>query len=138
MHIDFSNIFKLKKTREQIARLQDQEKELMRPMFDDYGKIQKVYDVFREVLSERDCPPSHQSVYQRKKFLFIVLYLFAPGVLIGDYMPKGLRKVLSDTLDIKSETTISNNCEDIVFLFRNYKDFSSDINELYHEMIKRL
>lgn len=138
MPIDFNKIIELKKTREDIANLAEYEKVLSSPAICDCSLVRRIYEIFKEILSERDCAPNFESVTQRKKFIFIALYLFAPGVLIGDNMPKGLRRLLSDTLGIKSHTLISNDCNDVVFLYQNYKDFYDDTCVLYDEILNRL
>ncbi len=135
--IDFQKLIDLKKIREDIDNLKEYERGLAAPQIDDMSRIKEAYEVFIEILSDRDCSPNIESVTQRKKFIFIALYIFAPGVLIGDKMPKGFRKLLSDTLNIPG-TLVSNNCDDIVFLYQNYRDFSADVENLYTEILQRL
>lgn len=53
-------------------------------------------------------------------------------------MPKGLRKALSMTLGVRSGTSISNDCDDVVFLYQNYKDFCEDTDSLFDEILRRL
>ena len=78
------------------------------------------------------------SVTQRKKFIFIILYLFSPSSLAGGKMTAGLREEMSKVLGIQSKSTISDNCADVVFLYQNYGDFSGDIEYLYTEIVNRL
>ena len=83
-------------------------------------------------------PPCIDSVTQRKKFIFIILYLFSPSSLAGGKMTAGLREEMSKVLGIQSKSTISDNCADVVFLYQNYGDFSGDIEYLYTEIVNRL
>lgn len=138
MPIDFRKIVELKKTREDIANLVEYERGLSRPVLKDFSLVEVMYRIFKDILSQRDCAPDIESVTQRKKFVFITLYLFCPGVLIGGCMPKGLRKALSMTLGVRSGTSISNDCDDVVFLYQNYKDFCEDTDSLFDEILRRL
>ena len=74
---EFSSIVELKSIREQKSRLSEREQELSSPILTDFSLIPEIYEWFREILSGADCPPNPESVTQRKKFLFIVLFLFA-------------------------------------------------------------
>lgn len=138
MELDFNRIIQLKKIRMEKSLLSEKEMSLSEPLLTDRSFIKHIYDTFIEILNERDCKPRIDSVIQRKKFIFIVLYLYAPSVLAGGKMPKGLREDICKALDFHSVSTISDNCADVVFLYQNYSDFSRDVSELYDMIIKRL
>lgn len=76
---DFSSIMELKAIKEQQAKLSELENRLATPALHDFTQIAQLYECFKDILAERDFPPNIESVIQRKKFLFIVLFLFAPG-----------------------------------------------------------
>ena len=122
----------------QKSRLSERENELSRPFLSDYSLIPTLYAWFKEILANRDCPPNPESVNQRKKFLFIILFLYSPSVLAGGKMPDGLRDALCRMLGMNIGSTISKNCADVVFLYQNYKDFRQDIEYLYNQIVKRL
>ena len=84
---EFSSIVELKSIREQKSRLSEREQELSSPILTDFSLIPEIYDWFKDLLAGMDCPPNPESVTQRKKFLFIVLFLFAPSVLAGGRLP---------------------------------------------------
>ena len=138
MNKEFSSIVELKSIREQKSRLSERENELSRPFLSDYSLIQTLYSWFKEILANRDCAPNPESVNQRKKFLFIVLFLYSPSVLAGGKMPDGLRDTICRTLGMNTGSTISKNCADVVFLYQNYKDFRQDIEYLYAEILERI
>lgn len=135
---EFSSIVELKSIREQKSMLSEREQELSSPILTDFSLIPEIYSWFREILSETNCPPNIDSVFQRKKFLFIIMFLFAPSVLAGGKMPFGLRDELSKTLEVYSKSTISDNCANVVFLYQNYSDFRRDIEYLYNQILERL
>lgn len=104
----------------------------------DSDLIPVVHEMFKDILSEIDPLPDVESITQRKKFLFIILFLFAPSVLAGGRMPNGVRKVLEEVFPNVRPCTISNNIADVSFLYQQYKNFREDIDYLYTEIINRL
>jgi hypothetical protein len=132
------NVAKIKTLREEKKQIEAEIKELTTPLITDQRVIPIIYDWFKEILSGRTCPPRPESAYQRKKFLFIILKLYCPGFFTGDKMPSGLRRELAKCLHIASGSTISTNCSDILFIHSHYKNFSSDIETLYAEIVDRL
>lgn len=135
---EFSVVSELKAIREQKSRLSERENELSTPVLSDLELIPVIYEWFKEVLSEMAFPPQVECITQRKKFLFIVLFLFSPSVLAGGRMPNGVRKSLEEVFPNVKPCTISNNLADVVFLYQQYKDFRQDIEYLYTEIINRL
>ena len=135
---EFSSIVELKSIREQKSRLSEREQELSLPILTDLSLIPEIYGWFKEILSGMDCPPNLDSVTQRKKFLFIVLFLFAPSVLAGGRLPNGVRADISGVFQDVSPCVISNNIADVSFIYQQYKDFRQDIEYLYNLIVERL
>lgn len=135
---EFSSIAELKVIREQKSRLSERENELSTPALTDLSLIPKIYEWFCEIVAERDCPPNPRSVTQRKKFLFIILFLFAPSVLAGGRLPNGIRTELAKVFPHLSPSSISHNIEGVVFLYQNYKDFRHDIDRVYSIIMDRI
>lgn len=135
---EFSSIVELKAIREQKSRLSEREQELSAPMLTDFALIPEIYSWFKEILSQSDCPPNFESVTQRKKFLFIVLFLFVPSVLAGGRLPNGIREEIAGVFPDVSPCVISNNIADVSFIYQQYKDFRQDIEYLYNQIIERL
>ena len=135
---EFSVVSELKAIREQKSRLSERENELSTPVLSDLELIPVIYEWFKEELSEMAFPPQVECITQRKKFLFIVLFLFSPSVLAGGRMPNGVRKSLEEVFPNVKPCTISNNLADVVFLYQQYKDFRQDIEYLYTEIVNRL
>ena len=135
---EFSSIVELKAIREQKSRLSEREQELSTPMLTDFALIPEIYSWFKEILSQLDCPPNFESVTQRKKFLFIVLFLFAPSVLAGGRLPNGIRAKIAGVFPDVSPCVISNNIADVSFIYQQYKDFRQDIEFIYNQLLERL
>lgn len=136
--MEFSSISELKSIREQKSRLSERERELSSPVLHDVSLIPKIYGWFKDILSANCCPSCIDSVLQRKKFLFIVLFLFSPSVLAGGRLPNGIRMELSRVFPNVSPCVISNNIADVAFIYQNYKDFRQDIDYLYTGIVNRL
>lgn len=135
---EFSSIVELKSIREQKSRLSEREQELSLPILTDLSLIPEIYDWFKEVLSGMDYPSNPESVTQRKKFLFIVLFLFAPSVLAGGRLPNGIRAEIAGVFPDVSPCVISNNIADVSFIYQQYKDFRQDIEYLYNQIVEIL
>ena len=135
---EFSSIVELRSIREQKSRLSEREQELASPILTDLSLIPEIFDWFKELLAGMDCPPNPESVTQRKKFLFIVLFLFAPSVLAGGRLPNGIRAEIAGVFPDVSPCVISNNIADVSFIYQQYKDFRQDIEYLYSQIVERL
>ena len=132
------SIVELKSIREQKSRLSEREQELASPILTDLSLIPEIYDWFKELLAGMDCPPNPESVTQRKKFLFIVLFLFAPSVLAGGRLPNGIRAEIAGVFPDVSPCVISNNIADVSFIYQQYKDFRQDIEFIYNQVLEKL
>lgn len=138
MDLDFNKIVRLQKLRREKENLHKEEHSLTTPMLTDRSLIGEIYKQFLHQLSQRDCSPHPASVIQRKKFIFIILYLYSPSSLAGGKLLNGLREELSRVLGIPSQSTISDNCADVVFLYQTYSEFSKDVESLYASLINSL
>lgn len=135
---EFSAVSELKSIREQKSRLSEREQELSAPLLTDLSAVVEIYDWFCEIQGNRDCPGRNESAHLRKKFIFIILFLYAPSVLAGGRMPIGLRDAIADAVKLSDITFISHNVETVVFMYQNYKEFRQDIDYLYTEILYRL
>jgi hypothetical protein len=133
----FSNIFELKSIREQKYRLSERESEIAKPVLTDLGMIDTLYEWFKEIALEgKELPKGNVS--QRKKFIFIILYLYSPTTLAGGKMRAGLREKLAEVFPIKEKSVVSNNTNNLVFSYQLYKYFRQDVERIYKEIILRL
>lgn len=132
----FSKIAEIKSIREQKSRLSDREKELTEPTLTDLNMIPTLFTWFLEIISDRDCPGRVESVTQRKKFLYIILFLYSPVTLAEGKMLTGLREELSRLFNV-SPTVISNNYKDIDFLCNRDPDWRM-MDGVFDEIMKRI
>lgn len=125
----------LKAIREKSLELLQVSNELGEPMLDDLSLLPKIYDAYLSVFKRRGCPKKAAQVYNRKKFLLIVLYLYSPKTLAGDRMRVGLRDKLSELFGLTTGTPISDNCANILFDYEKYRDFRRDVDVIFNEII---
>ncbi len=120
----------IKSVREEISELKRLEEKLTSPLFPHYEEIPKVLEAFTVVTGESCVGSSWKAVGHRKKFVFVAAFIFAPGMLLGDSMPKRLRAALSNALGIKAMSAISNNWADALFYYRQYRTFREEMEEV--------
>ena len=111
-------------TRDAMALLQDS----LTPTLKDMGLIQEMYDHFKQFLAQQGKPLNASN---RKKFLFVAVYLFCPSVLIGHTMPRGFRDKIRELINAKSATVVSNDVANLLFYYNCYKDFREDVESAY-------
>ena len=133
----FSEIAEIKSIREQKSKLSEREKELTEPILTDLDMIGMLYRWFQEIISQKEIFRSG-NVTQRKKFIFIILFLYSPSTLAGGKMKNGLRDKLAEVLGVNAQTTISYYRIYLVFSFQLYKYFRQDVDWIYGEMMERI
>ncbi|WP_308547785.1 hypothetical protein [uncultured Parabacteroides sp.] len=132
----FSEIAEIKSIREQKSKLSEREKELTEPTLTDLDMIGTLYGWFQEIISQKEMFRVG-NVTQRKKFIFIILFLYSPSTLAGGKMKNGLRNKLGEVLGINAQTAISDNRNSLVFSYQLYKYFRQDVDFIYMEMMKK-
>lgn len=133
----FSEIAEIKSIREQKSKLSEREKELTEPTLTDLNMIETLYGWFQEIISQKEMFRLG-NVTQRKKFIFIILFLYSPSTLAGGKMKNGLRNKLAEVLGVSAQTAISDNRNNLVFSYQLYKYFRQGVDWIYGEMMKRL
>lgn len=134
---EFSIISELETIREQISVLREREQELSTPVLYDFELIGEIYKWFKELLAEFPLPPNIDSPTQRKKFIFIILFLYSPATLSGDKTKVGIRNKIAEVTGC-SGSLISHNLDDVTFMYNRYKEHRRDIEYLYTEIVNRL
>lgn len=133
----FSEIAEIKSIREQKSKLSEREKELTEPTLTDLNMIETLYGWFQEIISQKEMFRLG-NVTQRKKFIFIILFLYSPNTLAGGKMKNGLRNKLAEVLGVSAQTAISDNRNSLVFSYQLYKYFRQDVDWVFTEMMKRV
>jgi hypothetical protein len=125
----------IRKAKEDIER---KEYEALKPTLVDLSLLPVIHKIFNDMLSELPLPPLATSPAQRRKLLFVILYLYAPAALIGDRIPHWVRKAIAEVLPNVSPAAISHNTDGLLFLFNNYKDFRDDVTAILKKVAESL
>ena len=136
--MDLEKIRELRELKKKKEQIDEQEKQITTPVVTDISLVKKIYDIFWEILEERDFPPRRGSIMQRKKFFFVIISLYCPSYFIGSKMSKGLRNELSTLFKYNGPSTVSDLCHSIVDQYVIYKDLRQDINSIIEEITSRL
>lgn len=138
MDTPFTVIAELETIREHKSQLQERESQLTKPLLTNWALMPEIYAWFKDILGRKEPEPFVDSPTQRRKIIFIYLYLYAPAVLVGEKIPSGLRETMARAIQLKDVTFISHNINHVVFHYQNYKDFRSEMNDIYQEITQRL
>lgn len=65
---------------------------------------------------------------ERDVKLFVLLYIYTPEVLAGQYMRRGIRWLLAILFGYRSGSAISVRARDLLFRYRTYKDFRTEVD----------
>ena len=101
------------------------------PKLKDLTLIAKIYGIFEELKG------GNISVNDRKEFIFVVVYLYAPNRFFGGKMPQGLRRAISKAVKVDS-TCISRTCTELMVLYTTYLDFRQGVDSLLNAVLLRL
>lgn len=126
--IDLSKLKVARDFEVEVRQTEKKIREALSPRLSDFGKLGEVYERF---LSFVKWSGMIMDTSNRKKFLFIAVYLFCPSVLIGHTMPRGFRDRIKELISAKSASTVSNDTANLLFLYNHYKDFRDDVNSAY-------
>ncbi len=100
------------------------------PKLKDLSLIPKIYEIFKGIKG------SNITVNDRKVFIFVVIYLYAPNKFFGGKMPQGMRKAISNAIHTDS-SCISKTCTELIVLYTTYSDFRIGVDELLSEVMKK-
>lgn len=138
MELDFNRIERIRRIRKEKSALSEEETKLSVPTLVDRSQMLRVKEVIFDILKESGCPVQGSIAQIRRKFVFVVLYLYSPSTLAGGKMPDGLRESIASALGIQAKSSISNDFPDTVFQYEHYTDFRSDVHYIYDRLIEQL
>ena len=104
-----AEILELRDVLGQKSRLAERERGLCAPVLRDQGLIPRIYGWFCELRG------GGEEVYCRRQFILIVLFLYAPAVLAGGRMPRGLRRSIAAAAGFTDVTFVSHNVDTVFF-----------------------
>lgn len=128
----FTSIIELRKIREQKSHLSEREVELSQADIRDYSAITRINNLFCQKINDISKP------YNRKKLLFVILYMFSPSTLAGGRLPNGLRVELTRIFPDVRPCVISNDISNLFFFYQHYKDFRIEVEDIYRYILESL
>lgn len=102
------------------------------PKLKDLSLIQKIYKVFEGMKG------SNITVNDRKEFIFVVIYLYAPNKFFGGKMPQGLRHTIAKATNVTCASVISVTCTELLVLYTTYSDFRQGVDDLLTSVLEKL
>ena len=102
------------------------------PKLKDLSLIPKIYKVFEDMKGD------NITVNDRKEFIFVVVYLYAPNKLFGGKMPNGLRCAIAKTTQLRAVTAVSNTCTELMVLYTAYADFRQEVNGFLNTVLFKM
>ena len=136
MRLSIGSIKALELVRKEIAELRDYEKSISATQIPETVGIRELYGIYLDIITEKGAD-MRQTMTLRKNFIFIYVWLYAPGVLLGDRMPRGLRGNLMELLGISAPSAISNNFSEALSYFRNHRRVRQELTEIANKTLRR-
>ena len=127
--VSIDRINKIKEAHRRYHEARDAYREMAAPVISDMALLPRVYTYMSDFFRERGIGDFAATVYHRKKFLFVALWLFCPRGLAGVYTQAGMRDRLARLLGMKTKTPLSDQFVNLVFEYRTYRDFRRDVDE---------
>ncbi|MCH5328934.1 MAG: hypothetical protein J1E02_07915 [Coprobacter sp.] len=127
-----NDILELREIIEQKNHLLRREARLSAPTLRDQELLPQLHQWFTQLC--RDGRP----IYRRRQFILIALQLYAPAVLAGQRIPKGLRQHIADAAGFSDSTFISHNIDTLFFHYRHYTRFREETDRLHTRLLDRL
>lgn len=119
----------------QMSELNEQMNQLAEPTLSDYDLLPYIWSEFVAFSKHHGHNP--MAVYERQKFLYVVLLLYDPKAITGNKLISGLRDSIA-TLTGVSRTSISDNIRNVGFLYDNYQEFSTEVDYFCAEISEKL
>ena len=132
--LGMNRVEELRRIRQEMGRLEDEEKRLSVPIVMNMGMIRNLYDVFMLSLKRQCLSANPTDTNSRKKFLYAILYIFSPATLVGDVMRHRLRECVSSILEC-TPTGVSRDYRTAMFFYETYKDFKTSVNLIIKDML---
>nr|DAX75444.1 MAG TPA: hypothetical protein [Caudoviricetes sp.] len=102
------------------------------PKLNDLALIPQIYELFEKMKGGKI------KVNDRKEFIFVVIYLYAPNKFFGGKMPQGLRRAITKATKVSCASVISVTCTELLVLYTTYQDFRHNVDELLKKTMNAL
>lgn len=134
----FNQINGIITTKEELRRLQGEYHSLTQPMLHNAEHLPQILQWYEEVSSDAGLNSRDAKAMYSQCFIFIVTMLYSPSTLAGGKLSLGLRSKLSQMLNFKSPTSISNIIPNLMFLYKSYKSFKNRVDTAFDYIFNKL
>lgn len=126
------NIEKLQKKKDELKQI---ESVLHKPILTDKTLIPLVEELVNEICEHEEVDTVRYS--PKHYFLIIIALLYSPRVFGGEFMHRGYRDEIAESLGLSS-SHISNSIRTVCAWSRYYEGFQKSLDYLYNEVLKQL
>lgn len=102
------------------------------PKLKNLAFIPQIYELFEDMKGGKI------KVNDRKEFIFVIIYLYAPNKFFGGKMPQGLRRAITKATKVSCASVISVTCTELLVLYTTYQDFRHNVDELLKKTMNAL
>ncbi|MFT4222907.1 hypothetical protein [Dysgonomonas sp.] len=108
-------------------------KQILKPTLTDLNHIPLLYEWYKEIVAGiKDFSDEEKAEY-KQVFLFCILMLYCPRVLMGEPLSRGIREYLANLFD-RSPSHVSNLIGDIAFYYKQYTQFKKNCDHVLSEI----
>lgn len=130
-------IISVKSKRNQIKLLQDQLNISLKPVLYDISLISTIYTWYKDIYPMNIDTTRESGTRFNLCFIFIILLLYSPQILMGSKIKFGIRDEIARILGY-APCTISDYLKKVEFFYERYKDYKDTIDFCYAELYNKL
>ncbi|NDV58067.1 hypothetical protein [Bacteroides sp. 519] len=132
--IEYDRLERLKVLQKQRKQIMLEEALLLAPFRHDTQNIELLYSHFNKIIAELPANIQLDKRAAKKLFLFIILYLYSPGTLIGRKMEPGVRATLADIMGFHSPASVTYHCMGLEVWYTQYPDFKNTTDYIFQRL----
>lgn len=122
--VDIEKINELRKARTDMITAVDRWERLTANLQNGSLDMRDAYSRMKPIVGERP------RGMKRRAALMALLYLFSPQTLIGTKTKSSLRRRIASLLSYGSQSSVSNEARDLMFMYGNYQGFKREVDRL--------
>lgn len=132
-----NKVERLREIKTEINRLREEERELSIPIVANMGMIRNLYDIFTLSLKKQDAKADPHDTGNRKKFLYLILYVCSPATLVGGAIRHRLRECLTPIVGC-TPTGVTRDYKTALFFYETYKNFRDSVDLIIKDTLELL
>lgn len=122
--VDIEKINELRKARTDMMTAVDRWEKLTANLPNGSLDMRDAYSRMKPIVGERP------RGLKRRAALMALLYLFSPQTLIGTKTKSSLRRRIASLLSYGSQSSVSNEARDLMFIYGKYQGFRKEVDRL--------